>query len=140
MDINESNYIDLETCHEHGGVPPDATRLRVRIDDDRYRIDDPKVTGRQLLTLTTLRPADEYLLYLVQRDGGLESIRLEETVDLRRSGVERFITFQSAASFRFVIDGERREWGGRQITGRKIKELAGVDLETYALWREVRGG
>ena len=137
---DENTFLDLETCAREGRHDPTATRFRIRIDDVRYRIDDPKPTGRQLLALTEQKPLDEYLIFLVLRGGGFEEIRLDETVDLTRPGAERFLTFESAASYRFEIDGQRIEWGTKLITGLRLKEIAGVDPATYALWREVRGG
>lgn len=137
---NDNTYLDLESCAHEGRHEPAATRFRVRIDDERYRIDDQKPTGRQLLGLARKKPVDEHLIFLLLRGGGFEEIRLDETVDLTRPGAERFITFESAASYRFEIDGERIEWGTKLITGLKLKEIAGVDPVTYALWREVRGG
>jgi len=65
---------------------------------------------------------DEYLISLILRGGQLEDIRLDETVDLQRPGVERFLTWRSDRSFRFVIDGRRFEWGAPYITGLKLKE------------------
>ncbi len=135
-----NTYIDLEQCALEGGHQPSATRFRVRIDDERYRIDDPKPTGRQLIALTDQKPVDAYLIFLVLRGGGFEEIRLDEIVDLTRPGAERFLTFESSASYRFEIDGQRIEWGAKLITGLKLKQIAGVDPATYALWREVRGG
>lgn len=133
-------YIDLEACAHGGGVPPGAQRFRIRIDGEVYRLDDSKPTGRQLLRLAAKSPVDEYLIFQVLRGGGLEELRLDETVDLRRPGLERFLTFESAASYRLVIDGERVEWGAAVITGLTLKKLAGVDPSAFAVWREVRGG
>ena len=140
MNENDTDIVDLEACHEHADIPPGASRFRLRIDNDRHVIDDPQPTGRQLLTLMDSRPVDEYLIFMVLRSGVFEEIRLDETVDLVRPGIERFITFESAASYRLVLDGERLEYGTPLITGLRLKELAGVDPETYALWLEVRGG
>ena len=134
------DYLDLESCARDGGSAAGATRFRVRIDDERYRIDDPKPIGRQLLNLAGKKPVEEHLLFLILRGGGLEEIRLDEPVDLTRPGVERFMTFESSASYRLELDGERFEWGAKLITGLKLKLLAGVDPSCYALWREVRGG
>jgi hypothetical protein len=136
---NNDGVVDLETCHESGGVPPGSNRFRIRIDDERYVVDDATPVGRQILALTDLRPIDEHLLFMLVRGGKFEEIRLDELVDLRTPGVERFITFESAASFRFVIDGERIEHGTPLITGKKLKEIANVNPDTYALWMEVRG-
>ena len=137
---HEDPYVDLEACQRDGQVPPDAERFRIRINDNRYRIDDPKPTGRQLATLTPERPVDEQLIFMVLPGGGFEELRLEEVVDLRRRGVERFLTFDSSVSFRLVVDGERFEWGTSLISGLKLKEIARVDPGAYAVWREVRGG
>ena len=113
--------------------------FKIRIDDRSYNVDDPKLTGSQLLRLSGKRPIDEYLVFLKLANGGFEEIRLDETVDLTQPGVERFMTFESSASYRLVIDGERIEWGAQLITGLKLKQIAGVDPDKYALWREVRG-
>lgn len=137
---SNDDHLDLERCAREGGSAAGAMKFRVRIDDERFLIDDPKPTGRQLLALAGKKPVEEHLLFLILRGGGIEDIRLEETVDLTRPGAERFMTFESAASYRFELDGERLEWGAKLITGLKLKTLAGVDPKCYALWREMRGG
>lgn len=137
---DDEDYIDLEAHSQSDGLPVTARRLLVRIDDQSIRIEDPTSTGRQLLRAAGRLPVDEHLLFLVLRGGVLEEIRLDEVVDLRRPGAERFLSFKSAESHRFVVDGERKEWGATAITGLMIKKLAGVDPDEFALWREVRGG
>ena len=132
--------IELEVwVKQHGAVqPPLAKHYLVRIDDRSYKVDDPVITGGQLLDEANKRPVDEYLIFQVLHNGQLEEIRLDETVDLRKPGIERFITCKSDRSFRFVIDGRRFEWGAPIITGLKLKELAGVDPVSYGVWLEVR--
>ena len=100
---------------------------------------DPLVTGRQLLDEASKRPVDEYLIFQLLHNGQLEEIRLDETVELRKPGIERFLTWQSDRSFRFVIDGRRFEWGAPIVTGMKLKTMAGVDPASYGVWLEVRG-
>ncbi|MDJ0799086.1 MAG: multiubiquitin domain-containing protein [Calothrix sp. MO_167.B12] len=133
--------IELETwVKQHGASqPPLAQRYVVRIDDRRYKLHDPVITGRQLLDEADKKPVDEYLIFQFIHGGQLEEIRLDETVDLRKPGIERFITWHSDRSFRFVIDGRRFEWGAPIITGLKLKKLAGVDPISYGVWLEVRG-
>lgn len=114
--------------------------FRVQIDDNAYSVADPVITGLQLLDTAGKRPSDEYLIFYLLPGGQLEEIRLDETVDLRQRGVERFITWRSDRSFRLAIDGRRFEWGAPLITGLKLKERAGVDPQTYGVWLEVRGG
>jgi hypothetical protein len=116
-----------------------ATSYQVRIDDGTYAINDPIVTGQQLLELSGKRPAMEFLVFQMLQNGQLESIRLDETTDLRAQGIEKFLTFQSDRSFTFVIDDRRFEWGAPKITGFQLKKLAQVDPYTYGVWQEIRG-
>ncbi|MGI0485503.1 multiubiquitin domain-containing protein [Pantanalinema rosaneae CENA516] len=113
---------------------------RVQVDGQAHTVNDPMITGAQLLDVVVKRPPDEFLVFQVLRSGQMEEIRPDETVDLREPGIEKFITFKSDRSFRFVIDGRRFEWGAPLITGLKLKQLAGVDPQTYGVWLEVRGG
>lgn len=137
--IDKDELADVEEHALSGTQIPEARHYRIRIDSERYKVSDPVITGRQILDKAQLRPADEHLVFQVLNDGMLEEIRLDETVDLRRPGLERFITFKSDRSFRFVIDGRRFEWGAPEITGMTLKNLAEVDPETYDVWLEVRG-
>lgn len=138
--LEQNRIEDLEACTREGRVPGAECRLRVRIDDDRFVVADPVITGRQLLDEAGKRPVEEFLIFLKLRNGLLEEIRLDETVDLRKRGVEKFLTFKSDRSFRFELDGRRFEWGAAPITGLTLKTLAGMDVEKYEVWREVRGG
>ncbi len=112
----------------------------VIINDIAHRFGDPMVTGQQILETMRLFPTDEYLIFQHLEDGQLEEIRLDETVDLRREGLERFITFKSDRSFRFTLDGRRFEWGLPFITGAELKKLAGVNPATYGVWLAQRVG
>lgn len=133
--------IELESwVKQHGATQlPPAKSYVVRIDEQRYKVYDPLVTGRQLLDEASKRPVDEYLIFQLLHNGQLEEIRLDETVELRKPGIERFVTWQSDRSFRFVIDGRRFEWGAPIVTGMKLKTMAGVDPASYGVWLEVRG-
>ena len=136
-EVTERDEIeDLEECAQADRVPEAGRRLRVRIDDDRFVVADPVITGRQLLDEAGKRPVEEFLIFLKLSNGLLEEIRLDETVDLRQPGVERFLTFKSDRSFRFELDGRRFEWGAAHIAGLTLKELAGVDAAGHGVWLE----
>ena len=120
------------------GCPVDGA-LRIQVDDAQVSFADPVVTGRQVLEAVRKFPVDEHLVFQVLANGQLEDVRLDETVDLRLAGVEQFLTFRSDRSFRFVLDGQRYDWGSAVITGRKLKDFAKVDAATYGVWLEVRG-
>ena len=116
-----------------------AIKHQIQIDDKIYSVNDPVITGRQLLDEAGKRPVDEHLIFQLLRNGQLEEIRLDETVDLRQPGLEKFLVSKSDRSFRLVIDGRRFEWGAPMITGLKLKQIAQVDPKTYGIWLEIRG-
>ncbi len=68
----------------------------------------------------------------------MEEIRLDETIDLRRPGVERFFVFESDRLFAFEIDDRRFVWGSETISEHTLKFLAGVASD-YSVWQERRG-
>ena len=137
--IDQNNRLEVADFARKnpGERKPDGHGFDVRIGDTKFAIDDPVVTGRQILEAAGNFPPEEFLVFQRLANGQLEEIRLDETVDLRDPGVERFHTFRSDRSFRFVVDGRRFEWGMATITGRTLKALAGVPAE-YGVWLERR--
>lgn len=103
-------------------------------------VNDPMVTGSQILAISGARPASEFLVFQVLRDGALEVIRPEETVDLRSAGAEKFLVFRSDRSFRFFLDERAFDWGASHISGATIKRLAGVPSATTDVWFDAAGG
>lgn len=103
-------------------------------------VDDPMVTGSQILAAAGVRPPSDYLVFQVLRDGAMEGVRPEETVDLRSAGAEKFIVFRSDRSFRFFLDERAMDWGASHISGGTIKRLAGVPAETTEVWLDAAGG
>jgi len=96
-------------------------------------------TGRQLLEAAGAHPVIEYLVFQVLKDGLLDEVELEETVNLREAGAEKFLIFRSDRSFEFELDGRRNPWGAPTITGLALKRLAGVDPVRYGVWQEIPG-
>ena len=137
---NETQYNieDLETCAKAGRIPGDADAYRIRIDEKRFIVNDPIMTGRQLLNTAEIKPIEEHLIYQITRGGILEDIGLEETIDLRKRGIERFLTFKSDRSFRFELDSQRQDWGASLISEPTLKQLAGAPKD-YRVWQELRG-
>lgn len=101
-------------------------------------LDDPVPTGRQILEKSGHHPTTQYLLFAWLKDGALDPIRLDETVDIRHRGVEKFIAFRTDRSILFVLNDRRFMWGSPTITGRVLKLLAGVDMATHGVWLEQR--
>lgn len=89
--------------------------------------DDPKVTGQQIALEAGFRPADEAIVLQQLKDGGMEEVHLEELVDLRGAGAERFFVMKGDRTFRLIVDGLRLEWPRDDLTGEAIRKLAGRD-------------
>jgi hypothetical protein len=70
----------------HGGK-----EYKVRIDKGDYESTRPVLTGRELLLLAQKIPPEGFQIF--QKTGDrLVEIKLDQTVDLRQPGVERFVT------------------------------------------------
>lgn len=103
-------------------------------------VDDPVVTGSQILAANGARPDSDFLVFQVLRDGAMEVVRPEETVDLRSAGTEKFLIFRSDRSFRFFLDERAFDWGASHISGWTIKRLAGAPSENTDIWLDAVGG
>jgi len=96
------------------------------VNDKRVALHDPMPDGGQILAEAGFLPADEHVLIHLIRHG-TRSIGLDETVDLRKPGVEAFQAFKSDRLFRFTIDGRGYEWGAPTISEPTLREIADVD-------------
>lgn len=135
---------EVQLGHPLDAAPHEGERYRIQIGNDELEycpttMHDPVPTGRQLLEIAGVQPVEEYLVFQLLRNGLFEELRLDETVDLRKPGIEKFLVFRSDRSFRFLLDGRQYEWGATLISGITLKKLVGVDPATYGVWLEVRG-
>lgn len=69
-----------------------TTVYRVQIDKPIFETKNPTPTGRDLLTLAGKAPPEQYAIYRKPKVGQPIRIELNERVDLREPGVERFVT------------------------------------------------
>jgi hypothetical protein len=89
----EVEELDLEEFSKvHGGKPPKAKRYKIKIDRDKYTVEVPEMTGRQILELAKKLPAEQWLLNEKFKGGVVKAIGLADMVDFREPGVERFMT------------------------------------------------
>ena len=102
--IKESptDEVDLEQFAKEGKPPPEAKQYRIRVDDQHYVVKSSKLTGREILVVAGKTPPEKFILTLKIRGRGVRTIALDETVDLREPGVERFTTLP-----REVQEGEK---------------------------------
>ncbi|WP_374631196.1 multiubiquitin domain-containing protein [Ferrovibrio sp.] len=84
------DIIDLEEYAKRGERPPLAKGYRIKINGESYVVHDPMPTGREILTLGGLLPVENYTLRLKAAGSKPEKIALDQKVDLRKPGVEKF--------------------------------------------------
>ena len=83
---------DLEQLAKAGQRPPPAKRYRIRIDDKHYTVENPSITGRELLALAGKNPPEHFILTQKTRGAGVKTVGLNDIVDLTEPGIERFNT------------------------------------------------
>jgi len=69
---------------------PRAKVYAFRVGKTRIEVTDPIITGRRILELAGKVPPEKYTLRQVEHGGVLKPIALNDEVDLRAPGVERF--------------------------------------------------
>ncbi len=119
-----------------------AYRIRFGLEGLTFRnidVPDPVPTGRQILDSAGLDRRGDYLLYALLASGDFEDIRLDETVDLRGKGAERFIAFKSDRDFKFALNDHQMAWGRPELPGSVLYDLAEAPPEA-AIFLVVRGG
>ena len=65
---------------------------KVQIDKDTFETKDPTPTGRDLLLLAGKTPPEQFAIYRKPKEGRPIRVELNERVDLREPGIERFVT------------------------------------------------
>ena len=90
VEIVLDDIIDLEEYAKIGKRPPLAKGYRFKINGDSYVVHDPTPTGREVLTLAGLLPAKDYTLRVKLAGERPRKVEIDEKVDLRQHGVEKF--------------------------------------------------
>lgn len=88
------------------------------------RIDDDRVTGRQIAEAAGFNSIDEVIVLQQLPSGALEELRPEELVDLAQPGVERFFVIEGDATYRFFLDGLKLEWPRAKVNASTLLRLA----------------
>jgi len=82
--------VDLEEYAKLGKQPPLSKGNRIRVNGEPFVVHKPEPTGREILTLAGLLPAENYSLRVKMAGEKPHKVGLDEKVDLRRPGVEKF--------------------------------------------------
>lgn len=81
---------DLEEYAKAGKRPPLCRGYRIRVNGERHVVHEPKPTGREVLAVAGLTPPETYTLRVKLAGEPARKVGLDERVDLRRPGVEKF--------------------------------------------------
>lgn len=84
------DIVDLEEYARLGKQPPLSRGYRIRINGEPYVVHKPEITGREVLTLAGLLPVENYTLRVKIAGQKPRKVELDEKVNLRQPGVEKF--------------------------------------------------
>lgn len=82
--------IDIEEHTREGKPVPDCGIYIIKVNGDPFRVRKPCPTGREVLELAGLVPAEKYTLRVKVRGERPRRVELDEQVDLRKPGIEKF--------------------------------------------------
>lgn len=84
------DIVDIEEFAKAGKRPPLSKGYRIRINGEPFVLSDPNPTGRAILTIAGLLPAEDYTLRVKMSGEKPRKVGLDEHGDLRHPGVEKF--------------------------------------------------
>lgn len=87
-----------------GHKPPKAYKLK--IDGKMFEVDNRYITGREILVLAQRAPVTQYEVGFKEHGHDIRVIGLDESVDLDRPGIEKFVTYPTGHT-----DGEEGPQG-----------------------------
>lgn len=81
---------DLEEYAKKGKQPPHCRGYRFKVNGQPYVVNDPIITGREVLTLAGKTPPSDYTLRMKVAGHRPKKVELDEEVNLRHPGIEKF--------------------------------------------------
>lgn len=81
---------DLEEYAKKGKRPPHCSQYRFKVNGQPYVVNAPIITGREVLTLAGKIPPADYTLRVKIAGHRPKKVELDEEVNLRHPGIEKF--------------------------------------------------
>lgn len=119
IDTRDSHHIGASNNHQGQAIEV----LDENFNSRSMRIDDHRVTGRQIADAAGFNSIDEVIVLQQLNNGALEEIRPEELVDLAQPGVERFFVIEGDMTYRLFLDGLKLEWPRAKINTSTLLRL-----------------
>ena len=85
----EQETIDIHDCFCQGVNPILTYKYLIRINKDKYEVEKEIITGREIILLAGKSPDSNGVRMFTK--SGKKMVGLDESIDLRESGVERFV-------------------------------------------------
>lgn len=138
----ENNIIEIIDIEEYTRLdkkPTQAKKYLIRIDDEKYEVHKSELSGREILEIAHKKPIECYLLFQkIKGHEHLKKIELDEEVDLKKPGIERFETKQFEGVRKYYLDDEPYTTAEKQLTSRQILIKANLNPEDFYI-KEIVG-
>jgi hypothetical protein len=119
---DEFEVVDLEHYSCTGKpIPRRVKYFLIKVDGAKIRVQSP-ISAEEILISAGLSP-DDYSLDQRLIDGDEIELELKQEVDLRKSGVECFVS-KLASLTRIIINGREKEVTDRELTLSELLKLA----------------
>lgn len=103
-----------------------------KLNEKPFESENPKITGKQILTQGELQPTEDYELLIKVAEKGFEPVQLSEVIDLRGAGIEGFVA-KPYEKLTVFVDERPVEVPDAFCTPNKLLELAGKVAKNYYL-------
>lgn len=91
----DDQIIDLEWCAKNGHKPPKGRKYRIKIDREKYVVNNECLTGKELLELAGKTPSNRFQLnQKVKVKGKVKIVKIDydQSVCFSDPGIEKFMT------------------------------------------------
>ena len=100
----EQETIDLETCYCEGATPIITFQYLLKINREKYKVENEKLTGAEILALAGKDPKSHRLRMFTKK--GKVIVEADQTIDLTECGVERFVAEPLDCTEGFVVKNQ----------------------------------
>jgi hypothetical protein len=121
----EVELADIEHCCLHGQPVPSARVYRIKVDNEYHEWPKAHITGNQMLHLAGRAGRLVFEVFENFRHGEPELISPHAEANLRKHGVEKFITAPKLVQVK--IDREHKTIQAGTYTVSELKRVLGVD-------------
>jgi hypothetical protein len=111
-------------------APEAGSRRRFEVGDEEFRFrhleaDHAHISALKIAEADGKTPPDQYVVLRQLASRELQSMRPDETAELREDGSSRFFVIRGDRTYRFEVDNLEFEWPLESLAGGRIKQLVG---------------